>query len=167
MAKGAGGLSWHAVGSGIWGVSQGAAEWLAAYRLMATSDGRIGPALAGFSMLEYGTWSFAMGLGDLVAGLVGEPSLNTQLRTALAGIEVALDDQRLTWRAAAFYRSVVAGLMFNPYSPVNLGSVTLWAVAVCSLVARKSVPGKELLWDSLAGTRALIAGSGDLPGAAD
>jgi hypothetical protein len=86
---------------------------------------------------------------------------------AMVGIEVALDDQRLTWRAAAFYRSVVAGLMFNPYSPVNLGSVTLWAVAACSLVARKSVPGKELLWDSLAGTRALIAGSGDLPGAAD
>lgn len=86
---------------------------------------------------------------------------------AMVGIEVALDDQRLTWRAAAFYRSVVAGLMFNPYSPVNLGSVTLWALAAYSLVARKSVPGKELLWDSLAGTRALIAGSGDLPGAAD
>lgn len=86
---------------------------------------------------------------------------------AMVGIEVTLDDQRSTWRAAALCRSVVAGLMFNPCSPVNLGSVALWSLAACSLVARKSMPGRELPWDFLAGTKALMARDGNPPEAAD
>ena len=45
--------------------------------------------------------------------------------------------------------------------PVNLGSAALWAFAACSLVPRNSMPGKELPWDFLAGTKALMARSGN------
>lgn len=78
------------------------------------------------------------------------------LGDALVRIEVVVDDQKSSWRRAAFLRAVCASLMFSPHWPLSIGAVPLWAFTLYSLITGRYEPGKETAWDYASRTTALV-----------